>query len=181
MTQTKITARDLTMMALFAALLCVSSYISIPLPFSAVSLTVQTLIVNMIALLFPPKKAGLIVLVWILLGLVGLPVFSGGMGGPAKLFGPTGGYIFGYLVMALLLSFLKGKKGKIARELLVTIAVGMPLLYLIGTPWMMFVTGIGWKAALLTSVLPFLPGDAVKCVAAVWICRPLKRMFTDKR
>lgn len=77
--------RDLTVMALFAALLCVSSYISIPLPFSAVSLTLQTLIINMIAILLPPKKAGLTVLVWMLLGLAGLPVFSGGMGGAGKI------------------------------------------------------------------------------------------------
>lgn len=171
----------MTMIALFAALLCISSYISIPLPFSAVSLTVQTLIINMIAILFPPKKAGMTVLVWILLGLVGLPVFSGGMGGPGKLFGPTGGYIFGYLAAAVILSLLKGKKGKTGRELLVTVAVGMPLIYVIGTPWMMAVTGIGWKAALLTGVVPFLPGDVAKCAAAVFICRPLKNAFTGKR
>lgn len=181
MTQKNMSTRDLTMMALFAALLCISSYISIPLPFSAVSLTVQTLIINMIAILFSPKKAGLTVLVWILLGLVGLPVFSGGMGGPAKLFGPTGGYIFGYLAAAVLLSVLKGKKGKIGRELLITIAVGMPLIYVIGTPWMMYVTGIGWKAALLTGVVPFLPGDVAKCVAAVFISRPLKKVLVNKK
>lgn len=181
MTQTKITPRDLTVMALFAALLCVSSYISIPLPFSAVSLTLQTLIINMIAILLPPKKAGLTVLVWMLLGLAGLPVFSGGMGGLAKLFGPTGGYIFGYLAAAILLSLLKGKKGNIARELVVIIAVGMPLIYLIGTPWMMAVTGIGWKAALLTGVVPFLPGDVAKCVGAVLICRPLKKALWNKK
>ena len=87
----------------------------------------------------------------------------------------------GYLAAAILLSLLKGKKGNIARELVVIIAVGMPLIYLIGTPWMMAVTGIGWKAALLTGVVPFLPGDVAKCVGAVLICRPLKKALWNKK
>ena len=169
--------KELTMMALFAALLCISSYISIPLPFSVVSITAQTLVVNMIALLLPPKKAGITIGIWILLGFAGLPVFSGGMGGPAKLFGPTGGYIFSYLAAVIVISLLKGKKRQVWRMFLVTIAVGIPVIYAIGTPWMMALTGIDWKAAFTTSVLPFIPGDIVKCIVAVLISKTLEKII----
>ena len=171
--------KELTIMALFAALLCISSYISIPLPFSAVSLTAQTLIINIIALLLSPKKAGITVGIWILLGFAGLPVFSGGMGGPAKLFGPTGGYIFSYLAAVIVISLLRGKKGNLWRQFLVTIVIGIPVIYLVGTPWMMAVTGIGWQAAFATSVLPFIPGDILKCVSAVFISRSLRRIINE--
>lgn len=160
-------------MALFAALLCVSSYISIPLPFSPVVLTLQTLVVNLIALILPPKKAVLTVVVWVLLGTAGLPVFSGGVGGPAKLFGPTGGYIVGFVAAVWLISLLKGTQIKFWRWLLVTVCIGISVIYVVGVPWMMAVTGIGFGAAVTTSVLPFLPGDVLKCVAAAVIASQL--------
>ena len=69
-------------MALLTALICVSAYIVIPLPFTPASLTAQTLVVNLIALLLTPRQAAFTMVVYILLGLTGLPVFSGGMGGP---------------------------------------------------------------------------------------------------
>ena len=77
----RISTQDITIMALLTALLCISSYIIIPLPFTAITITAQTLVINMIGLLMTPKKAGTIVGMWIALGIIGLPVFSGGMGG----------------------------------------------------------------------------------------------------
>lgn len=177
----KLSAADMTFTALFAAILCISSYISIPLPFSPVSITAQTLIINMIAILFTPKRAAMTVGIWILLGLVGLPVFSGGAGGLAKLAGPTGGYIFGYLAAAILIAFIRGKKGRLWQELLAVTVIGIPVIYLIGMPWMMAVTGIGWKAAFLTGVLPFIPGDVVKAVVSVFLCRPLKGIIRNNK
>lgn len=177
----KLSATDMTFTALFAAILCISSYISIPLPFSPVSITAQTLIINMIALLFSSKRAAMTVGIWILLGLVGVPVFSGGAGGLAKIAGPTGGYIFAYFVVAVLIAAIRGKKEKLWQELLIVICLGIPLIYIIGMPWMMAVTGIGWKAALLTGVIPFIPGDIVKAVAAVFLCRPLKRIIRNNK
>ena len=114
----KFTVQELTTMALLAALLCVSSYISIRLPFSAVPITAQSLIINMIALLLKPKKAGTTVVIWILLGAVGLPVFSNGNAGFGVLAGPTGGYIFGYLIAAILISLARGKKNNWIRNII---------------------------------------------------------------
>ncbi len=167
--------QELTTMALLAALLCVSSYISIQLPFSAVPITAQTLVINMIALLLKPKKAGITVGIWILLGLVGLPVFSGGKGGFGVLAGATGGYIIGYLAAAIIISLLKGNKNKIVRST-VSVIIGIPIIYAVGVPWMKVILNLGWPAALTTGLLPFLAGDIIKCIASVYICKPLYRV-----
>ncbi|MCD7980879.1 MAG: biotin transporter BioY [Clostridiales bacterium] len=171
----KFSTQELTTMALLAALLCVSSYISIQLPFSAVPITAQTLVINMIALLLKPRKAGITVTVWILLGLVGLPVFSGGKGGFGVLAGATGGYIIGYLVAAILISLLKGNKNKIIRNT-GSVLIGIPIIYAIGVPWLKVVLNLGWPAAFTTGLLPFIAGDIIKCIASVYICKPLYRI-----
>lgn len=169
--------RDLTLTALMVALLSISSYIVIPLPFSAVSITAQTLVINLIALLFSPKQAGTAVFVWILIGAAGVPVFSGGAGGLGKLTGPTGGYIAGYLAAAILISLLKGKKRNLIRYCLVTILAGIPVIYLLGTVWYKYSTGAeGWMALITATVLPFIPLDIVKCVAASLLAKPLGKV-----
>ena len=168
----KLTTQELTTMALLAALLCVSSYISIRLPFSAVPITAQTLVINMAALLLKPKKAGITIAVWILLGIAGLPVFSGGTGGFGVLAGSTGGYIIGYLAAAILISLLRGQKNHFLRSLL-SVFSGIIIIYAVGLPWMKAVMHLNWTAAILTGMVPFLAGDIIKCIAAVFICRPL--------
>lgn len=169
--------RDLTMMALMTALLCVSSYLVIPLPFSAVSMTAQTFVVNMIALLFSPKKAGMIVLVWILLGAAGIPVFSGGMGGLGRLFGPTGGYIVGYAAAAVVISFLKGSTRNVFRYTFVTVFAGIFVIDLMGMLWYWYSTGSeNMKAVITAAVLPFLPLDIGKCLLAVMMTKYIRRI-----
>ena len=100
--------KELTKAAVLAALLALSAYISIPLGFTPVVLTLQTLLVNLIAMMLRPRTSFLAVLVYTLAGLAGVPVFSGGAGGPAKLFGPTGGYIMAFLAAAPAMSLTKG-------------------------------------------------------------------------
>lgn len=171
----KFSTMELVTMALLAALLCVSSYISVRLPFSAVPITAQSIIVNMIALMLAPKKAGLTIVVWILLGCIGLPVFSNGQSGIGVLAGPTGGYIIGYLVAAILISLLRHNQNKTIRNLIVTIAVGIPVIYLLGAVRMAAVVHVGWKTAIATGVLPFIVGDILKCVIAVYLVKPIYR------
>lgn len=120
------TTQELTKMALLTTMICISAYIVIPLPFTPVTLTAQTLVVNLICPAFNPGQAVFSIVIYLLLGLIGLPVFSGGMGGPAKLFGPTGGYLLAYLVAVALMSWLKGKRYHFIRYSAVTILVGMP-------------------------------------------------------
>lgn len=169
----KFTAPELTKMALLTTMLCVSAYVIIPLPFSPISLTAQTLMINLIALLLTPGQAVFSVGVYLLLGLIGLPVFSGGMGGPAKLFGPTGGYLLACPFAVALMSWLKGKKYHFGRYCAVTILAGMPLIYLLGSLYMRFLTGMNWMGVLTAAVLPFIPLDILKCIAAALIARPV--------
>lgn len=97
-------AKRLTLLAMMLALISVSSYIAIPLPFSDAKITAQTMIVNLIGLLIAPQDTILVMASWLLLGLCGVPVFSGGSAGPGKLLGPSGGYYIGFLVVAFLIS-----------------------------------------------------------------------------
>lgn len=168
------TTQDLTKMALLTTMVCVSAYIIIPLPFTPVSVTAQSLVVNLIALLLTPSQAVCTIGIYLLLGLIGLPVFSGGIGGPAKLFGPTGGYLLAYLIAVALMSRLKGRHYHVVRYSAVTILVGMPIIYLLGSLYMRFLTGMDWAGVLSAAVLPFIPLDIFKCFAAVLIARPVQ-------
>ena len=100
---------EMTKMALMVAMNCVSAYIIIPLPFSLSPLALQTLIVNLTGYVLNAKQAFMTMLVYLLVGLAGVPVFTGGSAGPGKLFGPTGGYIIGFLFTAVFLAYFKGE------------------------------------------------------------------------
>lgn len=165
------TTKDLTKIALLVAMNCVSAYIIIPLPFSMSPLALQTLIVNLVALILPPKQAFMTMLVYLLLGLAGVPVFTGGTAGPGKLFGPTGGYILAFLPAVFLMSWLKGKTYNFWRYVMVTVCVGIPVIYVLGVAQMMALTGLGIKEAVVMGVLPFLLGDVVKGVGAAYLVR----------
>ena len=160
-TKSRFNTLELTKMGLLTALICVSAYIVIPLPFSPASLTAQTLVVNLIALLLTPRQAAFTIIVYIFLGLTGLPVFSGGVGGPGKLFGPTGGYIMAWLIAVVLMSRLKGQRYSFGRYFLVTVCIGMPVIYVLGSAYMKFVTGMDWISTFTVAVLPPL---------SRWIC-----------
>ncbi len=164
---------------LMTAFLMAASYIVIPLPFAVTAISLQTLAVNLIALLLSPLEAGTAILVYILVGAVGAPVFNGGQGGIGYLLGKTGGFFIGFLVAVILISLLKGKKYSIPRYILVTVCVGIPVIYIFAIGWMMVATGMSLKAAFLAGCAPFLPLDAVKCVVASLIARPLLKVMNQ--
>lgn len=168
---------EMTRLALLVAMNCVSAYIIIPLPFSLSPIALQTLIVNMVGMLLPPKQAFITMLVYILVGLIGVPVFTGGTAGPAKIFGPTGGYIWGFAVAAVLIAYLRGKTFNFKRYAAVGICVGIPVIYLLGALQLKFLTDMNWEAVILTGVLPFIPLDIVKCLGAVALAKPISRIF----
>ena len=84
--------------------------------------------------------------------------------------------MFSYLLAVVLVGIVRGKQNKVWRNLIAAIAVGIPIVYVIGTPWMKVALGLDWKSAFVTGCLPFLVWDVVKCVAAVYISRPLYRV-----
>ena len=120
-------------------------------------------------------------LVYLLVGLAGVPVFTGGSAGPGKLFGPTGGYIIGFLVTAVFLAYFKGEKYNFKRYALLGCVIGIPLIYVFGVVQLKLITGMPWDKAILTGALPFIPLDIVKCLAAAVIAGPINRIFTDNR
>lgn len=159
-------AADITRIALCVAALCASSYVVFPLPFTPVVLSIHTIVVNLIALTLRPGQAACAMGVYLLMGLVGLPVLSGGTGGAGKLFGPTGGFYFGFLAAAVVISLLKGREIRMGRYVLVTIAAGIPIQHLMAVLFMCCHNGFNLPAAFLSVSLPFLLGDAAKCVVA---------------
>lgn len=172
---------EMTKMALMVAMNCVSAYIIIPLPFSLSPIALQTLIVNLTGYVLNAKQAFMTMLVYLLVGLAGVPVFTGGSAGPGKLFGPTGGYIIGFLVTAVFLAYFRGEKYSFKRYALLGCVIGIPLIYVFGVVQLKLITGMGWDKAILTGALPFIPLDIVKCLAAAVIAGPINRIFTDNR
>ena len=168
---------ELTKTALMVAMNCVSAYIIIPLPFSLSPLALQTLIVNLTGYVLTAKQAFMTMLVYLLVGLAGVPVFTGGTAGPGKLFGPTGGYIIGFLFTAVMIAYLRGSKYNFKRYALIVCLLGIPLIYAFGVVQLKFVTGMAWDKAFLSGVLPFIPLDIVKCVAAAFLAGPINRIF----
>lgn len=156
----------MTKIALCVAVLSASSYLVIPLPFTPIVLSVHTIMVNLIGLILKPGYAVCTIFIYLMMGLIGLPVFSGGTAGPEKLFGPTGGFYFGFLFAVLAISLLKGKERKFGRYLAATAAVGLPIQHLFAILFMCFHNGFNIQTAALTVSLPFIPGDLIKCAIA---------------
>jgi len=169
--------KRMTIIALFAALISVSSYLSIPLPFSPVPLTLQTFVIMLAGLVLAPVEAAASVGVFLLLGAVGLPVFSGGTAGFGVLFGATGGYLFGFLAGAVVIGLLKGKEISFVRMLIATTIGGIVVVYAIGVPWLASFTGMGLSGAFTVGALPFLIGDAIKVFVAATTAVTLRKQL----
>ena len=166
MNERHFSARSITKIALCVALLCVAAYLSFPLPFTLSMVSALTLALGVTAFVLTPRETFVAVAVYILLGLCGLPVLTGGTSGPGKLFGPTGGFILIWLLVYPLVSALKGATPNFRRYALVDIVVGMPLTYLGGMASMILLMDITPWQAVMMAVVPFIPGDIIKCCAA---------------
>ena len=149
--------------ALFTALIAAGSFIKVPV--GAVPVTLQTLFVFMAGLLLPPLNATLSVLIFIILGLIGLPIFTSG-GGIAALISPTGGFIIGFLAAAIAGSLLaKRKHDSILYNVFVVLVMEV-LTYLVGLPWLKINLSTTWAKAFAVGLVPFIPGDAIKIAVA---------------
>lgn len=166
--------RALVYTAVMAALIVVCAWIAFPLPVSQVPISLATFAVMMSGLLLGWKWGGIAVLVYILLGAVGVPVFAKFQSGFGVLLGPTGGYIVGYLACALLsgLPLKRLQKTYIGRVAL--LLLGTAACYALGTAWFMHVTNRTLGESLGLCVLPFLPGDAAKILLSAGLA-PLMR------
>jgi len=173
----RLTTRDMTKMAICVALLCVAAYISFPLPFTVAMVTALTIVMNLSAFILTPRQTFTVVLVYVFLGAVGVPVFTGGSAGLGKLFGPTGGFIFSYLLAYPLVSMAKGKKNSFKRYLLAAVVIGMPITYIGGLISMYLIMQVDLWSALVMAVFPFIPGDIVKAAAAAFLGVKINKVF----
>jgi len=166
----RISVKKIAVIALCAAALCVISPFSIPLA-GMVPLSLATFAIYLFSQLFERRDVLLIVCLYLLIGVAGLPVFSGMSGGIGILFGARGGYLIAYVPLAYLSGLFR--KNRLARAL--SMLLGTAVLYTIGTLWYLFVTGNAFLPSLFACVVPFLPGDALKIAAAIGIYEMLER------
>lgn len=155
--------RQLTLIALFPALLALLAQVSIPLPFSPVPVTGQVVGIFLAAVLLGGRGAFLAVLAYLLLGAAGAPVFALGRGGLAVLLGPTGGYLLGFLPGAYLGGrILEGQARPGSLRTAAAMALCLLCTYLPGTIQLSLVMGLTLPQALLAGALPYLPLDLAK-------------------
>jgi biotin transport system substrate-specific component len=155
--------------AMFAALIAVLGLLSIPLPFSPVPVSGQSLGIMLAGSILSAKQAAFSVLTFVLIGAAGVPVFSGLTGGIGVVIGPRGGYYLGFLVGAIVIALLRGQSSNPWRLALANLIGGIGVVYLFGAGWLSFVTGMGLEKAVMAGVLPFIPGDLFKVFAASFI------------
>jgi len=148
--------------SLLASILTISAYISIPLPITSVPFTLQSLFLMVIALSMPISISFPSVGLYLLLGAIGLPVFSNGTSGLIVLFGPTGGYLFGFLLSTLVIGYIKEKLEYFFGYLFASILGGIGIVYALGVLGLMLVLGISFDKAMTIGVIPFLPLDLIK-------------------
>ena len=144
-------------------LLAVSAQFKIPL--YPVPVTGQTLVVLLIGMTYGPRLGGITMAAYLFEGAIGLPVFAGGSAGMAVLFGPTGGYLFGFLLAAVAMGYLAERgMGRSVVSTVIAMVIGNMVIYLCGASWLAGFIGFG--KAMAAGVLPFLYGDALKLAVA---------------
>lgn len=169
-------ARDMAKMSLCVALICVSAYIVVPLPFTPIVLAALTCTMGFSALILSPKQIFIVLVVYILLGVVGLPVFSAGRSGLGFLLGPTGGFYPSFVLAYVIVSLIKGKENSLKRYIAAGL-VGIPLTYIGGVISMMMVLDLTFDAAMTMAVCPFIPGDIIKCIIAAFLAVRVNRVM----
>jgi biotin transport system substrate-specific component len=155
-------------------LLALCAQIAIPLPWTPVPITGQTFGVLLVAVLLGSRRGMFTLVLYLLEGMAGLPVFQPyGPYGPARFFGPTGGYLLAYPPAAFLAGWLVERAGGYSfgrfpgARLAGALISGEAVIFLGGCAWLAAVTGLGWSAALRLGALPFLPGEIIKIVLLV--------------
>lgn len=165
--QAKSSIYQLTLIGIMTAVTCILGPMSIPIPFSPVPISFTNLAIYLTAFILGWKKGTISYLIYLLLGLVGLPIFSNFSGGPGKLLGPTGGYLIGFILMAFISGlFIELFHGKVIMYILGLI-LATSAAYLLGTLWLAYQLDLTFYQALMAGVIPYLVGDGIKIAIAV--------------
>jgi len=168
--QNQITAREVAYAALFAALIAAGAFVAIPL--GPVPFTLQVLVVLLAGLVLGPRGGALAVGAYLVLGLVA-PVYAGGTSGLGALLGPTGGYLWGFLLGAVTAGAVARHTGSGLLGLTAAALAGLVPIYLLGMAWLAFQLQLGAGAAIAAGGLPFVAADLVKAGAAALAARSM--------
>ncbi|MDY4592001.1 MAG: biotin transporter BioY [Eubacteriales bacterium] len=169
---TTMTTKNIASIGLMTAVLCLLGPISLPI--GLVPITLGTLGIYLTAYLLGWKKGVLCTIIYLLLGMVGVPVFSNFGAGLAKLVGPTGGYLIGYIPMSFIIGFFADKFRNNKPMQLLGMILATIVLYAIGTAWLSVAAKLTFAKALAAGVTPFIVGDAIKIVMAMILGMPIK-------
>jgi biotin transport system substrate-specific component len=158
--------KNLTFIALMTAFICILGPLSIPI--GPVPVSLQNFAIYLVLYIVGMKRGTVAFLLYMLLGLMGLPVFAGFTGGLQKIAGPTGGYLVGFIGMAVLAGWVVDHYSQKRIRCVAGMFLATCIPYLLGTLWLAHSTGIGFAAAFAAGVVPFVPVDLAKmAVAAV--------------
>ncbi|MDE6911484.1 MAG: biotin transporter BioY [Lachnospiraceae bacterium] len=166
--------KEITMIGLMTAITCIAGPLSLPLPFSPVPISLTNLAVYFSVYMIGMKRGTISYCVYLLLGLVGIPVFSAFTSGPAKLLGPTGGYLVGFLFMAVIAGWFVDRWNGKPLPSFIGMVIGTVVCYGFGTVWLAYQAKLGFGAALAAGVLPFVIGDVAKMVISILVGMPVR-------
>ena len=159
--------KTMALIGVMAAVTCILGPLSLAIPVSPVPISLTNLAVYFAIYVLGMKRGTISYCIYLLLGLVGLPVFAAFTAGAGKLFGPTGGYLIGFIFMALICGFFIEKWEKKLYMHFIGMVLGTAVCYVFGTVWLAYTAHMGFAAALAAGVIPFIPGDLVKIIIAL--------------
>lgn len=160
----KINIRQMVLIGVMAAVICVLGPLSIPV--GPVPISFTNLAIYLAVYILGGRKGTVSYLVYLFIGLVGVPVFSGFTGGAGRLFGPTGGYLIGFIFMALIAGFFVDRFRNRLLLCMGGMILGTIVTYIFGTGWLAYEANMDFSAALAAGVLPFIIGDFIKMIIA---------------
>ena len=162
----KIRTKQMVLIALMTSVTCVLGPLSIPLPFSPVPISLTNFAIFLAIFILGMKNGTISFIIYLLLGAVGVPVFSSFRGGLQVLAGPTGGYLIGFIFLALIMGFALDHFDRKLVPTIIGMIIGMAVCYAFGTVWLAKLLSLSFKEGLMMGVIPYLPGDAAKIIIA---------------
>lgn len=167
--------KQIACIGVLSAATCILAPLSIPIGPVPISLT--NLVIYFSLYILGMKKGTLSYLIYLLIGMVGLPVFSGFTSGPGKLFGPTGGYLIGFIPMAILAGILIDRYTNKKLICLLGMIVGTAICYAFGTIWLAYQAHMDFTSAIWAGVIPFIPADFIKMLLAMLIGPQIRKQL----
>lgn len=162
----KIRTKQMVLIALMTAVTCVLGPLSIPLPFSPVPISLTNFAIFLAIFVLGMKSGTIGFIIYLLLGAIGVPVFSSFRGGLQVLAGPTGGYLIGFIFLALIMGFALDHFDRKLVPTIIGMIIGMAVCYAFGTVWLAKLLSLSFKEGLMMGVIPYLAGDAAKIIIA---------------